>query len=97
MKKNIKKQKYYSNIYKNNEKNIILLKCLSNNLILDINDRNYYATKLDSIIRSTNKHKIRHVCIKSGRGRGIIKKYKISRFYFKKYINLGLLPGIKNK
>lgn len=43
------------------------------------------------------KANMRQLCIITGKNRGIFRKWSLSRFQIKKYINMGLLPGAQKR
>lgn len=56
-----------------------------------------YSILLHSKTLSRNNHAVRicNRCILSGRSRGNLNTFKITRMIFKRFSTLGLLPGIK--
>lgn len=44
-------------------------------------------------INTQRKKSFRNICIISGRSRGVIKEYSVSRFVFRKNSDFGLLEG----
>jgi ribosomal protein S14 len=81
--------------YKNKE--ILRLKYLmiKNNNILPLNLRLLANNKLALDSKTGERSKIRNRCILTGRSRGIIKEWQISRIKFKLLADQGLIPGIR--
>ena len=83
--------------YKNRLKYLLLeieykiFKSIACNKILPLNLRLKAFHNL-KIITST---KIRNICILTGRTRGIIRKYGVSRFMFRQLADNGLITGLK--
>lgn len=75
------------------EKKKLLLKSINKNLFFSNKYRNHAKNKL--IILKGYKSFLKNYCIISGRSRGIIRKYNISRMLFKQFANFGYLKGIK--
>jgi ribosomal protein S14 len=69
----------------------LLSTILSKNKILSLNTRQQWLF---------NKHfkfstRIRNYCLLTGRSRGVLPTWKVSRIVFKTYADFGLLPGIR--
>lgn len=80
--------KYLKNEYKN-----IFYKSLVSNRFLNIELRTgVYLKRLK--LKSTNIN-IKNRCILTGRGRSIMRKFKISRIMFRNLVTNGLIIGIK--
>ena len=75
------------------EKKRLLLKSINKNMFLYNKYRKYAKNKL--IILKGYKSYLKNYCIISGRSRGIIRKYNISRMLFKYYASFGYLKGIR--
>jgi ribosomal protein S14 len=77
------------------EKKRLILKYIFNNLKLSqkIRDNAYLEYLTLSIDSSITK--IKNRCILTNRSKGIYKKFKISRIFFKKIALEGNLPGVK--
>ena len=69
-------------------------------LYLDSSDTNtkfltfFYNSRKNSNLYST---KIKNICLYSGRSRGVLSKYKVSRHFFKKLVNNGFYNNIRKK
>jgi ribosomal protein S14 len=73
------------------EKDYNILKSIACNKILPLNIRLKAFHNLN-FIKLT---KIRNICIYTGRSRGIIRKFAISRFVFRHLADNGLINGLK--
>ena len=54
----------------------------------------FYNFRKNSNLYST---KIKNVCLYSGRSRGVLSKYKVSRHFFKKFVNKGFYNSLRKK
>ncbi len=52
------------------------------------------VVKLSKLPRNSSKGRIKHRCAFSGRGRGNIRRYGVSRIYFREMALFGMIPGI---
>ena len=50
--------------------------------------------KLSKIPRNASKVRIRNRCIMTGRGRGVLRKFNLSRIAFRELSSIGQIPGI---
>jgi small subunit ribosomal protein S14 len=57
-------------------------------------DRDQARAKLQSLPRNGAKERIRNRCQLTGRGRGVYKKFMISRIVFREMAHKALLPGV---
>ena len=94
-----KKDIFFRKKFFNYEKYCAILKFLKFFLLLK-KKQNFYLIFLykfynNNFINFSNKTKIKSRCIVSNRGRGIFKKYSLSRIKFREYIQAGFLPGYK--
>lgn len=69
IKKNIKNQKFISNQFKDRELDVLVLKSITNNILLPINIRDKACKDLHIL---NKKGKVRKVCIYTGRSRGVV-------------------------
>jgi small subunit ribosomal protein S14 len=77
------------------EKENAVLRILSNNSILS-NREEYHA----EAIKNRGKGRIseiRNICIRTGRSRGLIRRYKYSRIMFKNSALRGYLSGVRKR
>jgi small subunit ribosomal protein S14 len=67
-------------------------------IILDLNkseeDRNAAKMQLNKMPRNSSPVRLRSRCQLTGRSRGVLKKFKLSRLCFREMANNGLIPGI---
>jgi len=67
-------------------------------IILDMNtseeDRNAAKMALNKMPRNSSPVRLRSRCQLTGRSRGVLKKFKLSRLCFREMANSGLIPGI---
>ena len=68
-----------------------ILKSIANNKILPLNIR----LKAFHNLNFSKITKIRNICIYTGRSRGVIKKFGLSRFIFRNYADNGYISGLK--
>lgn len=79
--------------YLKNELKLTFFKALLNNRFLDKNIRTLIYIKNKKMNNSIVKFKNR--CVLTGRGRGIIRSFRLSRIVFKNLVSKGLIIGIK--
>jgi small subunit ribosomal protein S14 len=91
-KKLLYKDKQTRKKYKQLETYSFLNKVLKKNLdIYDIPKSDFLKQKK---VSKLSKSQIRNRCIFSGRGNGVVSKFKISRMFFRKYAGQGLIAGV---
>ncbi|MCB1081296.1 MAG: 30S ribosomal protein S14 [Simkaniaceae bacterium] len=49
---------------------------------------------LNKLSRNSSKIRLRNRCILTGRSRGYLRKFKLSRLCFREMANAGLIPGV---
>jgi len=64
------------------------------NFSLSEEEREQARTALNKMKRNTSAIRLRSRCQFTGRGRGILRKFQISRLCFREQALAGLLPGI---
>ena len=57
-------------------------------------DRRAAVSKLDSLPKSSSPVRIRNRCFKTGRPRGIIRRFNLSRISFREMALKGEIPGV---
>jgi small subunit ribosomal protein S14 len=66
--------------------------------IVDLNkpieERMAAVDKLNKMPKNTSKVRLRNRCQFTGRSRGVLRKFKMSRICFRDMANQGLIPGI---
>ena len=93
-KSSIEKQKRREKLVKKNwEKRQALKK-----IILDVNcsddERQAAIDKLNKMPRNTSPVRLRNRCLMTGRCRGYLRKFKMSRLCFRELASDGYIPGI---
>lgn len=67
-------------------------------IIIDMNkseeERNAAKVALNKMSRNSSPVRLRSRCQLTGRSRGVLKKFKLSRLCFREMANNGLIPGI---
>ena len=64
------------------------------NMKLTEEERMAARTKLQSLPRNGARCRVRNRCQITGRGRGVYRKFLISRIVLREYAHRGLIPGI---
>ncbi|KAM9954806.1 hypothetical protein ACTFIR_012881 [Dictyostelium discoideum] len=64
---------------------------LRRNELLDQETRNYFNMKVTSSEKNSSISRIKNRCVETGRSRGIISAYRISRLRFREYMKMGLI------
>lgn len=71
---------------------------MKNRLTAPNSENQYLMTNcirlLQNLPRNSSLSRIRNRCMITGRARGVLSSYKISRITFRQYANQGRLPGI---
>jgi succinate dehydrogenase (ubiquinone) iron-sulfur subunit len=93
MRYNLEKDKKNRILFKNSELRRKMLKGLKMNQFLSLALRINANFKLSE--ESIYLPKIRNYCIETGRARGILRSFKVSRMVFKSYASNGFFVGIK--
>lgn len=70
------------------------LKRSSSDLNLSEEERLQARIDLNKMPRDSNIIRVRNRCELTGRSRGFLRKFKLSRLCFREMANLGLIPGI---
>lgn len=67
-------------------------------IILDMNksdeERNAAKVTLNKMPRNSSPVRLRSRCQLTGRSRGVLKKFKLSRLCFREMANNGMIPGV---
>jgi ribosomal protein S14 len=92
-----KKDNERREIYKRDEKQKNIYKMLRRNELLDQETRNFFNTKIISFSKDSSISRIKNRCVETGRSRGIISDYRISRLRFREYMKMGLISGVKKR
>lgn len=70
------------------------LKKIVRSLSATIEDRLKAQDALNKLSRNSSKVRLRNRCQLTGRSRGYLRKFKLSRLCFREMSNAGLIPGI---
>ena len=70
------------------------LKAIINNPDTSIEDRDIAVNKLDKLPKSSSPIRLRNRCFITGRPRGIIRRFKLSRLSFREMALKGEIPGV---
>ena len=57
-------------------------------------DKKNAVSKLDRLPKSSSKIRIRNRCFKTGRPRGVIRRFNLSRISFREMALKGEIPGV---
>lgn len=94
MRASITRDKFRRNLYLNQEILRRTLLSIIHDCHLDPKLRRKAQFKLDSLCRNGSLTRVNRRCIITGRSKGIIRRYSISRLVFRRLATQGLLPGI---
>lgn len=64
------------------------------NVNLSEEERQLARTELNKMPRDSSPHRLRNRCQLTGRSRGYMRKFKLSRLCFREMASLGLIPGV---
>ena len=67
---------------------------IAKNKNLSVDEQFQARLKLSAIPRNASKVRIRNRCLVTGRGRGVYRKFKLSRIAFRELSSIGQVPGI---
>ena len=81
-------------LFKKLEGSRAFLKSIIRNKSLSQSSRSFFIRKLHEKPRNSSKVRIRNRCILTGRGRGVLKEFRISRIKFRELASQGLIPGV---
>ena len=59
-----------------------------------LEDKEAAVAKLDKLPKSSSRIRIRNRCFKTGRPRGVIRRFKLSRLSFREMALNGEIPGV---
>lgn len=71
------------------------LKAILRNTELPIEARFEAQNKLAKLPRNTSKSRVRNRCSLTGRGRGYLRFFKMSRLMLRHYASFGMIPGLR--
>lgn len=70
------------------------LRAKASNLNLSEEERQAARIALNKMPRDSNKIRLRNRCQMTGRSRGVLRKFKLSRLTFREMASFGLIPGV---
>ena len=70
------------------------LKSIISNINTSIEEREMAVMKLDKLPRSSSRIRIRNRCFITGRPRGVLRRFKLSRLSFREMALNGEIPGV---
>ena len=89
----VREKKLLNNI-KKYAKKIAELKAIINNPNTQVEDRDLAVDKLNRLPKSSSPIRLRNRCFITGRPRGIIRRFKLSRLSFREMALNGEIPGV---
>ena len=89
----VREKKLIKNIQKFAKKRADL-KAVINNPNTPIEERDVAVNKLDKLPKSSSRIRLRNRCFITGRPRGIIRRFKLSRLSFREMALNGEIPGV---
>lgn len=93
-KSSIAKQKKRERIVKNNWDKRAKYKAIILDMKKPIEDRLEAVDSLNKLPKNSSPVRLRNRCQLTGRSRGFLRKFKLSRLCFREMANQGLIPGI---
>ena len=81
-------------LYNNSKNKRAELKTIRNNKSITLEERFDAQMALAKLPRNSSKSRIRNRCLLSGRGRGVYRKFNLSRIWIRKLASEGKLPGV---
>ncbi|WPX96769.1 30S ribosomal protein S14 [Candidatus Bandiella euplotis] len=70
------------------------LKSIRNDKTVTLEERFEAQASLSKLPRNSAKNRIRNRCLLSGRGKGVYRKFQLSRIWLRKLASEGKLPGV---
>ncbi len=70
------------------------LRAKSKNMSLSEEERAQARLSLNKMARDTSPFRLRNRCQLTGRSRGYLRRFKVSRLCFRELASLGLIPGV---
>ena len=89
----VREEKLLKNIQKYASKRADLKKII-NNPNTSLEERDIAVNKLDALPKSSSPIRLRNRCFITGRPRGIIRRFKLSRLSFREMALKGEIPGV---
>jgi small subunit ribosomal protein S14 len=85
------KREYLVKLKENRRKE---LKAIVSSVSATMEEKEAARDKLNAMPRNSSRVRLRHRCMYTGRGRGCLRKFGMSRICFREYANAGLIPGV---
>jgi len=89
------RDKIRRSIFEKFEKQRLCLKALSKDKRLSFSNRLLYKLKLSIYIKNSSKTRIKNRCVVTGRSRGVIKYFRMSRIEVRQLALKGFMYGIR--
>ena len=70
------------------------LKMIIKNPKSTFEEKQFAVAKLDKLPKSSSRIRLRNRCFKTGRPRGVIRRFKLSRLSFREMALKGEIPGV---
>lgn len=88
-----KQKRREAKVARHAEKRAALKKIISDQNA-DFEEKEAAMIKLNKMPRDTSRIRLRNRCQFTGRGRGYLRKFQMSRICFREMANQGLIPGV---
>lgn len=88
-----KQKRREGKVARNAEKRAALKKIISDQTV-DFEEKEAAMIKLNKMKKDTSRIRLRNRCQFTGRGRGYLRKFQMSRICFREMANQGLIPGV---
>ena len=95
MKSRLEQDKKRRQLFSQYELKKLYYKFISYSNLLTIESKNYYTNQLTILPRNASISRIKNRCLISGRGRGVVSYYGVSRLCFRELVLQGKMPGVK--
>lgn len=93
-KSSIAKQQRRERLVKNTWEKRKALKAIATDVKKSEEERANARIALDKMPKNTSPQRLRNRCQLTGRSRGVLRKFKLSRLAFRELANAGLIPGV---
>lgn len=90
----IEKQKRREKLVKQNWEKRQALKKIILDLSLPDEERMQAVYKLNAMSKNSSPIRLRNRCLMTGRARGFLRKFKMSRICFRELASQGIIPGV---
>jgi small subunit ribosomal protein S14 len=95
MKYLVEKDKLRRYLFEKFEKKRLCLKALSLDKRLDLSSRLFFKMKLNLLKKNGSKTRIKNRCVFTGRGRSVIRYFRMSRLQVRDLYMKGVLHGVR--